>query len=165
MEDFTNNCSNSEIGSIFRTLHILKRKFMKGFGQYHIQGDIHHSSVRTLHFIIEHGRLTMSELHDLTGLERGSLTTIVDGLIEHGLVERKRGKDDRRKVFVIPTPKGISADSEIYQEIEQHVKRMLDNISQEDRNRFFNAMKILGDIADKLQPETGIHYEKGTGEE
>jgi len=148
MEGATLQCSNGEIGSIFRTLHILKRKFMKECG--HEQCDIHHSSARTLHIIIVHGRMTMSELHDLTGFERGSLTTIVDGLIELGLVERKRGEDDRRKVFVIPTSKGISADNEIHRDIEQYVKHMLENLSREDRERFFNAMKTLEDIAEKL---------------
>jgi DNA-binding MarR family transcriptional regulator len=139
-----------EIGSIFRTLHILKRKFMKECGHEHKQCDIHHSSARTLHLIIAHGSVTMSELHDLTGFERGSLTTIVDGLIELELVERKRGEDDRRKVFVIPTPKGISADNEIHRDIESYVKHTLGKLSQKDRERFFDAMKTLEEIAEKL---------------
>ncbi|MBN2324948.1 MAG: winged helix-turn-helix transcriptional regulator [Spirochaetes bacterium] len=139
-----------EIGSIFKTLHILKRKLMKECGHDHERCDIHHSSARTLHFIIAHGSVTMSELHAFTGFERGSLTTIVDGLIELGLVERKRGEDDRRKVFVIPTPKGISADNEIHRDIERYVKRTLEKLSQKDRERFFNAMKTLEEIAEKL---------------
>ena len=139
-----------EIGSMFRTLHILKRKFMKECGHNHGRCDIHHSSARTLHLIIAHGSVTMSDLHDMTGFERGSLTTIVDELIDLGLVERKRGENDRRKVFVIPTPKGISADNEVHSEIEQHVIRMLEKLSGEDRERFFDAMKTLEEIPKKL---------------
>jgi len=150
MEGNTLQYGNGEIGSIFRTLHILKRKFMKECDHEHGRCDIHHSSARTLHLIIRHGSVTMSELHDLTGFERGSLTTLIDGLIELGLVERKRGENDRRKVFVIPTPKGISADNEIHRDIEQYVKHMLEKLSREDRERFFNAMKTLEDIAEKL---------------
>jgi DNA-binding MarR family transcriptional regulator len=150
IKDTTLQDSKGEIGSIFRTLHILKRKFMKEYGYDHGQCDIHHSSARTLHLIIAHGSVTMSELHELTGFERGSLTTIVDGLIELRLVERKRGENDRRKVFVIPTPKGISTDNEIHRDIEQYMKRLLEKLSQKDRERFFDAMKTLEEIAEKL---------------
>jgi len=150
MNNCNPNCGKGEIGGIFRTLHILKRKFMKGCGHENRQCDIHHSSARTLHFIIAHGKVTMSELHNLTDFERGSLTTIVDGLIELGLVERKRGEDDRRKVFVIPTPKGIAADNEIHSEIERHVRLMLERLSEKDRDRFYNAINTLEDIAEKL---------------
>jgi DNA-binding MarR family transcriptional regulator len=150
MEGATLLYCKGEVSSIFRTLYILKRKLMKECGHEHKQCDIHHSSARTLHLIIAHGKMTMSKLHDLTGFERGSLTTIVDGLIELGLVERKRGENDRRKVFVIPTPKGTSVDNEIHQDIEQYVKHTLERLSQKDRERFFSAMKTLEDIAEKL---------------
>lgn len=142
--------STGKIGSVFRTLHILKRKFMKEYGYDHGRFGIHHSSARTLHLIIAHGSVTMSELHDLTGFERGSLTTIVDGLIKLKLVERKRGENDRRKVFVLPTPKGISADNEIHRDIERYMKRMLEKLSLKDRERFLNAIKTLEEIAEKL---------------
>jgi DNA-binding MarR family transcriptional regulator len=139
-----------DTGAIFRTLHLLKRKLLKEY-RYHYGGsDLHPSSARTLHLIAAHGRRTMSELHDLTAFERGSLTKIVDGLINLGLVERKRGEQDRRKVFVIPTPEGTAVDREIHGEIKQHVARVLEKLSPEDRARFFDAMRTLEDIVEKL---------------
>jgi DNA-binding MarR family transcriptional regulator len=150
MKDTTLQHDKGEIGSIFRTLHILRRKFMKECGQEHGRCDIHHSLARALHLIIAHGSVTMSDLHDMTGFERGSLTTIVDGLIDLGLVKRKRGENDRRKVFVIPTQKGISADNEAHREIERHMKHTLEKLSRDDRERFLDAMKTLEEIAEKL---------------
>jgi DNA-binding MarR family transcriptional regulator len=128
--------SASDIGYIFKTIHMVKRVLMKELGNELRQHDLDPSSGRALHSIIARGRLTMSELHDTTGFERGSLTTIVDGLIERGLVKRERGETDRRKVYVIPTPRGIS--------------RMLDRLSPKDRARFVDAIKTLEEIAGKL---------------
>jgi DNA-binding MarR family transcriptional regulator len=144
------NSGNDEIVDIFKTLHIVKRKLLKEFVSELSRGELHPSAGRTLHIIIACGRLTMSRLHDLTGFERGSLTTIVDGLIELGYVERIRGEKDRRKVFVIPTQKGISIEKEMHKVIDRHVKRILGKLSSEDRARFFKAIKTLDEIAEKL---------------
>jgi DNA-binding MarR family transcriptional regulator len=144
------NSSNGNIVGILKTLHIVKRRLLKEFCSGLSQGELHPSSGRTLHIIIACGRLTMSKLHDLTGFERGSLTTIVDGLIELGYVERIRGEKDRRKVFVVPTQKGISMEKEMHKVIDRHVKQILGKLSSEDRARFFNAIKTLDEIAEKL---------------
>jgi DNA-binding MarR family transcriptional regulator len=150
MNDNSKYRSRGDIGSVIKTLHIIKRKLLKEFGKELRQHNLDPSSGMTLHGIISQGRLTMSELHDLTGFERGSLTTIVDGLIDRGFVKRERGEMDRRKVFVIPTPKGISVDGEMQRAIDHHVKRMLERLSSEDRTRFFKAMKTLEEIGKKL---------------
>jgi DNA-binding MarR family transcriptional regulator len=150
MDGDTMDSGKGDFGTIFRTLHIVKRKLLKEFGPELRQGDLHPSSWRVLHIIIIHGRLMMSELHDLTGFERGSLTTIVDGFTELGYVERIRGKKDRRKVYVIPTPEGVSADREMQRAIDRHVKLILEKLSSEDRARFFDAVKTLEEIAEKL---------------
>jgi DNA-binding MarR family transcriptional regulator len=142
--------SASDIGYIFKTIHMVKRVLMKELGNELRQHDLDPSSGRALHSIIARGRLTMSELHDTTGFERGSLTTIVDGLIERGLVKRERGETDRRKVYVIPTPRGISVNREMQRVIDRRVSRMLDRLSPKDRARFVDAIKTLEEIAGKL---------------
>jgi hypothetical protein len=45
------------------------------------------------------GRFTMSELYDLTGFDRRSLTTIVDELIDRGFVKRERGEMNRWSIL------------------------------------------------------------------
>lgn len=150
MDQRASNHIHEETGAIFRTLHLLKRKLLRDYRFHYGGSDLHPSSARTLHLIATHVRRTMSELHELTAFERGSLTKIVDGLIGLGLAERKRGEQDRRKVYVIPTAEGIAVDREIHGEIKRHVARLLERLSPEDRARFFTAMRTLDDIVEKL---------------
>lgn len=60
----------------------------------------------TLFAIHDSGTCRMSELAEVTQQSAGTLTGIVDRLIEDGLVGRVRDADDRRVVQVVLTPAG-----------------------------------------------------------
>jgi DNA-binding MarR family transcriptional regulator len=77
-------------------------------------------------------------------LEKSPNTTrLMDKLIEKGLIERKRSKDDKRVVNVQITKKGLDLLAEI-DENSEIKKLMQPNISDEEAN-------LLSDILDKLR--------------
>ncbi len=53
------------------------------------------------------GAVRMSELADRLGIARRSTTSVVDELVERGLVERRADPTDRRAVDVAVTPAGF----------------------------------------------------------
>lgn len=55
-----------------------------------------------LDLIMENGEMTAGELAERTRLTTGAITGIVDRLEKQNLVKRRRDKDDRRKVFIVP---------------------------------------------------------------
>src|SRR5262245_27151309 len=59
------------------------------------------------------GRVTMSDLANLTHQSSATVTGIVDRLTDAGLVERERDKEDRRVVFVRTTEAGTAKLDEI----------------------------------------------------
>ena len=92
----------------------------------------------------------MTELHHAIGLEKGSLTTVVDQLIEKTLVERKRDVGDRRKVNILLTALGRKKVDTLRMEIANYIKKSLDGLPAKDRERFYKAVKVLIDISGKL---------------
>ena len=58
------------------------------------------------------GGVAVNTLGSRLGLSSGAITALVDRLEGHGLVERARDPDDRRKVLVVLTPKARSFGSE-----------------------------------------------------
>jgi len=52
--------------------------------------------------------MRMSELADRLHIARRSATTVVDSLVEHGLLERSDDPDDRRSVMINITDAGIA---------------------------------------------------------
>jgi DNA-binding MarR family transcriptional regulator len=59
--------------------------------------------------------LTMGKMQKRLGLSSATLTGLVDGLVDTGLVHRWRDDDDRRVIFLTLTPHGDSLRTEIDQ--------------------------------------------------
>ena len=62
---------------------------------------------RLLAFLSQ-GDWAASALADWLAVSRPSVTTLVDGLVKRGLVERRTGTDDRRRVDHLLTPGGLA---------------------------------------------------------
>ena len=71
----------------------------------------HSTDIECLDFLVLGGPATAGKLSELTGLTTGAVTAMIDRLEAAGYVQRKRDKDDRRKVIVVPNERKI--DSEI----------------------------------------------------
>ena len=64
------------------------------------------SQLVLLQSIGDNGEMTVGEMADEVKLAQASVTTIVDRLQQVGLVVRKRGDSDKRKVYVSMTEEG-----------------------------------------------------------
>lgn len=132
-----------------KVMSLVRRKLMNGFRSQ--QGPpLSLTQDRLLLCIFDHKRVTMTELHLMTGLEKGSLTTIVDQLIEKSLVRRGRDKGDRRKVFVSLTDAGKKLVGARKAEIARFVQGRLENLSPVHREEFSRAIKTILDILERL---------------
>jgi DNA-binding MarR family transcriptional regulator len=64
------------------------------------------SETAVLRHLADHGPSTMTSVSSVLGLALSSTTGVVDALVDRKLVERKRGRDDRRQVQVALTRAG-----------------------------------------------------------
>ena len=88
----------------------------------------HSTDLECLDFLQLNGPSTAGKLAEMTGLTTGAVTAMIDRLEKAGYVHRKRDKNDRRKVFVVPNVTKIGT------EIAPYSKSMgvaLDTLSKE----------------------------------
>ncbi len=71
--------------------------------------DLTRAQAATLVQIGKDGPLSMGSLSEALTISPGSLTGVVDRLIEKGFVRRERGRTDRRRVVVRLTEEGEKA--------------------------------------------------------
>jgi DNA-binding MarR family transcriptional regulator len=88
---------------------------------------------------------TMAELAGYLGLERSSVSGLIDRAVKRGLVRRDASEDDGRAVRVSLTPDGRRLVSAGAQEMGERLEPMTGQLSQAERNRLSLLLgKLLG---------------------
>jgi DNA-binding MarR family transcriptional regulator len=83
-------------------------------------------------------------------MEKGSLTPVIDNLIETKLLQRKRNPEDRRKVNLYLTDQGRKLVLENLHRAHQHILDKMKHLPEEEVQRFKTALSNLHDITLKL---------------
>jgi DNA-binding MarR family transcriptional regulator len=110
------------------------------------QGCLRAISSTQLHvlFVLEcDGPLPMSHLADLLGVSLPNVTGIVDRMVEHGLVERRRDADDRRLVVVSSTAAGRAAAEEIDLVRREQLSKVLERMTEDQLERTLHTFSDL----------------------
>jgi DNA-binding MarR family transcriptional regulator len=89
----------------------------------------------------------MAELSGLLGLERSSLTGLVDRAEQRGLVVREADPHDRRAVKVTLTPAGADAAHRFHDQLTSRLELLLDGLPTTERDRFARTLsRIVADV-------------------
>jgi len=105
--------------------------------QYKV-GEIEVSIIRYL--TDEEDQKKMKEVGEHFGIKLSTLTSTIDKLEKGKLVKRKNSKDDRRVIFIQPTPKGKKA----ILEIDSVTREVSEQLAQEtNAQEFEHLMKGL----------------------
>lgn len=108
------------------------------------------AQINTLRAIAGRDEWRMSDLSQRLRVSAGSLTTMINRLIEAGLVERTRSELDRRVVTVRLTKKGNELLLASRQRAMRRLHELLDDLPQEDQARLNCALSEVVDVLRKI---------------
>jgi DNA-binding MarR family transcriptional regulator len=106
----------------------------------------------------------MSELAEITQQSAGTLTGIVDRLIEDGLVARVRDVDDRRVVQVTLTALGVERLAHVEQARREDMERIVQHLSNHQLADLEHLLRIfVGGVYGLLNSEAPQVSHNGNG--
>lgn len=102
----------------------------------------------------------MGQLAHSLGIMPASATLLVDRLVNHGLVERRRAPDDRRVVRVFLSERGKRLASVFYEADLRVSARLLSSLPQAEAERFLSLLAtcvegLEASLPDDLRPAPG----------
>jgi DNA-binding MarR family transcriptional regulator len=97
--------------------------------------------------ILDRGSVSMSELAVARNVALNTATSLVDRLVTAGLVERRGDPSDRRVVRVLVTPRGRDLVERLRTIRAAAIRRLLDDLSDEEIGTILAAMPALGRLA------------------
>ncbi|HOW13972.1 MarR family transcriptional regulator [Methanosarcina sp.] len=96
------------------------------------------------------GEIMPSTLGKYTGMEKSSLTRMVDDLEKKGIVFRKTDPDDRRKVLVSLTEKGLDCYNRLSQITTEMAEEILQFVDDEDVENFMHSLETMVKVMRKI---------------
>jgi transcriptional regulator, MarR family len=109
--------------------------------------------------------LTMNELSEKLGITMGTASVAVNKLTDKYFIERNHSEDDRRKVFVRLSKKGLIAFKYHGSFHSNILEKITAEISQKDLDTFISVFQSivnnLNKVKKEIQPETILSFEIG----
>jgi len=138
------------VSQILSTFPLFMHKIFHDFWHGTEESELNKTQMKTLMIIHMDDHPHMTHVCHHMNMEKGSLTPVIDSLIEIGLVERKRNKEDRRKVNLSLTDKGRQLVVRNLERVKKHILKKIDHLPEDMIDRFKRAVLDLHEIAQKL---------------
>jgi DNA-binding MarR family transcriptional regulator len=96
-----------------------------------------------LFLLAHHHRVTGNKIARLLGVSASAASQMMDPLVEKGLVDRVRDDNDRRIVYLVLTTDGHQLLKQHKQQIMEHLRQALDNLSDQELNQLGKLHKKI----------------------
>ena len=110
------------------------------------QRDLSVPQFRTLNFIYKHPGCSLSAAASFIGLTLATMSVLVDGLVERGLVDRTVSTVDRRRKTLILTPLGEERFMKVLDCTEARLAEMMKPLSEFERSGVMQALYLIQPI-------------------
>ncbi|HPS88209.1 MAG TPA: MarR family transcriptional regulator [Spirochaetota bacterium] len=126
--------------NLLDTLSAYRREIIRSLDTGILRLPINTTQERVLMAILKIPDLSMKELSAQVGLEKSSLTRVIDSLIEGGFVVRTYDVQDRRKINCTLTKKGLVQANKIDRLMMEHIENCFQDLSQGEKEILINNL-------------------------
>lgn len=116
-------------------------------------GPMPRSYYHVLGVLKKYGDLPMSEIGRLVHISKSNMTSLIDKLVEDGLVERLPDKNDRRVINISLTDKGKDHLSNWRKYSNDEIKNKLSVLTDEDKEKLYESIENIQEILHKIKTD------------
>lgn len=144
--------------SIDTTISFLVKSLPRLFNDFYLEDikkfiadkNVNKTQLRALTFIKNYGAINMTELCNMLNIEKGSLTTMIDDLVEKGYVERVNDKKDRRRYIIVMTEDGDALSDVFMIYLKKSLEEKIGKIGMEKMGSLVESMENIVNITESI---------------
>jgi len=129
---------------------LLKRLF-SGDPSAPALASLKNQTYHILRILERRGPLPVSAIGKQLFIAKQNMTTLIDRLMNDGLVERKNDAADRRIINILITKKGVGFSKEIMLGLKKIVRENLSKLNDKDIKSLHSAFRVMRTIVHKLE--------------
>ena len=123
---------------------VLQRSFVLNLSKELVRGRLSFPQFLLLSFLAQEPEpLTMTEVARRMKHTTAAATGLVDRLEKLGLITRKQGPKDRRKVMVVITAQGHAMVQEIRQDMIRNLLRLMEHLDETERTTWLRIYEKI----------------------
>ena len=112
--------------------------------------NINKTQINILMLIDECKNSSMSEISQMTGIEKSSFTRSVDCLEKNGFITRNAIENDRRITKLSLTEKGVKATTLIRNDFDKHLESLISGFSEDEKKEFLVSLETISKSMNKI---------------
>jgi len=116
--------------------------------------DLSLSQYRILGVLVE-GSAVSSALAERLAVRPPSVTSVIDGLVARGLVERTHSEDDRRRVALALTPEGVAVLETANQAVNDRLEDIASGLGSTKGSKALDNLSLWHDALRALRERQG----------
>lgn len=97
-------------------------------------------------YIVFHGEVLPKEISDNLNITSARVANVLNYLEDNKLITRKIDPDDRRKILVRPTNKGLEVECEQKKILIEKVSFFLEKLGEDDAKEYVRIMNKISNI-------------------
>lgn len=113
--------------------------------------NLNHTHVKTMIILKFQGEKPMSVISSKLNMEKGSFTPVANHLIEQGYIEKIPDSKDKRVYNLRLLENGESLTNEVIKKHNIFVKKMLEQLSEDEKKSYFEAIELINDLTLRMQ--------------
>jgi len=143
---------NEGLRGILDLRSIIEKVYFKEHEEsFNFPANINHTHIKTMIFLYFDGEKSMSMVSDKLNMEKGSFTPVANHLIKYGFIEKSPNSKDKRVFNLHLTEKGRAFTLEIVISHNSYVNKLLESLSEEEKDSYLSAIKLINDLTIKMQ--------------
>lgn len=135
-----------------QVMDAIKNQMHQGFKDMNITG----TQGMLIGVLLHNENVKISDLSKKMGLSNSTVSGIVDRMEKHGIIERKRSKEDRRVVYVEVTSEFRKKAEENFNAVEKKFEGILSEATPEELNKVLEGIRILNKLVNKEKEHEDI---------
>lgn len=136
---------------LFSTMGLFHQKFLHRFSKESQKyPGLKKNHIKMVSLLYQHPFLTATEIAKMLNMEKGSLTTLVDQLVDFGLVNRCEDHHDRRKSLLSLTDAGKAEMEDILNDSIQRMSQILGDADPDELQEFVASLRHATEFMQKL---------------
>lgn len=141
MESSTQSCARAVLDTVPAIIQAIRVEM-----RLERMHDLSVPQFRTLAYIARHPGCSLSDVAEFIGLTLPTMSVLINGLVEEGLVLRQSSLIDRRRVMLNLTPAGDAVHSRALEGTMAWLQHLLAPLSADECRTVVQAMELLRPI-------------------